>query len=126
MMNFYAATLGELLIVEAFVFYIWLKVLLSAVSVKDNTVTGKKLLLTSVGLVVTSIAIFGIMAARSAEYFFQARVMTAVTAFYAALAIGGFLFMVSAAIEHSFKQIKLFFLATGLWTAFYLYMAWFG
>lgn len=123
-MNFYAATLGQLIITEAFVFFIWLRVLIAALKSRDNSVYGRKLLLTSIGLVVTAIAMFGISASRSVEYFFGVRIVVAVTGFYSALVVGSFLFILSAAIENSYKIVLAFFVATGLWTGLYLFMVW--
>lgn len=121
----YAATLGELLIVEAFVFCIWLRVLILAIQSKDGTATGKKLLLTSIGLVVTSLAIFGIISSRAYEYFYRVPALAAVTACYVALTIGSFLFLLAAAIENSYKIIILFFMASAAWVSWLVYWTWF-
>lgn len=123
-MNFYAATLGELLIVEAFVFYIWLRVLGAAIQAKDFTGAGRKLFLTSLGLIVTSVAIFGIIGSRAFELYFHTSAIIAVTAFYTALIVGSFLFILAAAIENSYRIVILFFMATAAWTGYYLASTW--
>lgn len=119
-MGFYMATLVELLIVEAFVFFIWLRVLTGAVRERDHSKVGKKLLLTSVGLVITSLAIFGIISVRVAEVYYKIDALFAVNGFYIALAAGSILFIISAAIENSYRIIWLFFGISAAWTAVFL------
>jgi hypothetical protein len=123
-MSFYAATLVELLIVETFVFFIWLKVLMAAVRQRDNSAIGRKLMITSIGLVITSVSVFGVVAARVSEYYMKTNPILAVTGFYMAMAIGGFLFIISAAIENSYKLVIAFFVATAIWTLIYTYLTW--
>lgn len=120
-MSFYVATLGELLIVEAFVFFIWLKVFFNVASVKPDSLESRKILITSIGLLLTSLAVFGIIVSRVLELVYEHVYIIAITSFYVTLSIGNFMFMIAAAIENSFSQIKLFILITILWSMLYLF-----
>ena len=123
-MNFYAATLVELLIIELFVFGIWFKVLLEAMRTRDGSMSAKKLLLTSIGLVLSSVAVAGIMGFRIYELTIVHRPFVwAIVTFYIMLAIGGFLFMLSATIGESTRLLKSFTVVTAIWTLVAFYWA---
>lgn len=126
-MTFYSATLGELLIIEIFVFFIWAQVLLDAVKSNDHSLRAKKLLLTSLALVLSSIAVAGIMSFRLYELtvYFEPYIW-AIVGLYVMLAVSGFLLMVSASIGQSTKTLKLFFVVSGLWTAYCFAATYFG
>lgn len=120
-MTFYLGTLVELLIVEAFVFFIWLGVMRDAIGARSASLASKKLVLTSVGLVITSLAIFGIIGVRVAETYYKFNSLYAVNGFYVMLAVGSALFIIAAAIDKSFRMIWLFAATSFMWTAVYLY-----
>ena len=119
-MSFHAATIGQLLIVEAFVFFIWLRVLVWAIKNEPPNPKYHKLLATSSGLVLTSLAIVALMVIRAIELFKGVTNDNAIVAAYCILAFGNFLFIVSAAIDNSWKQVRLFLLATAIWTSIYI------
>lgn len=119
-MSFHAATIGQLLIVEAFVFFIWLRVLFWAVKNEPPNTQFKKLVATSSGLVITSFAIVALMVIRAVELFNDVHHDNLIIAAYCMLALGNSLFIVSAAIDNSWKQVRLLVLATVAWTSFYI------
>lgn len=122
MMNFYAGTLVELVIVELFVLWIWVQVLID--TVREKTIATRqlqtnyrKLLLTSIGLVCNAIAIVGIISLRIHELLTgNWPFVMAVAAFYIMLAFGSFLLILSAAIGTSMRLIKIFFIVSAIWT----------
>lgn len=123
-MSLYAGTLGQLVIVEVFVFWIWLKVFLETVKRGDNVtiLAHRKLLLTSLGLVFNAIAIIGIMGVRIKQLVDESwPFVWSLVAFYVILAIGNFLFIVSASIGSNLKLLKWFIAATMAWTAIVVY-----
>jgi len=125
-MSFYVGTVGELVIIEAFVFLIWLKVLFSAVSVKDGALAHKKLLLTSIGLVLSSAAVFGIMGVRIYELEHPLTgPLWAVSIFYVLLGSGNFILLVSASLGTNSKIIRAFLAVTVLWTLWVCYRLFF-
>lgn len=121
-MTFYAATLVEVLIIELFVFGIWFKVLLDSIAVKEASVSSKKLILTSVGLVISSLAVSGIVAFRIYEALDHEPNLWAITSFYVLIAASGFMFLVSACIGRNNKLIKLFLLISLIWTVIAAYL----
>lgn len=124
-MNLYSGTLGQLVIVEAFVFYIWLKVLLDAVKQRDGSLAHKKLLLTSLGLVMNAAAIAGIMAVRIDQLLTNSwPFVWALVPFYVMLAVANFLLIVAASVGSNTRLLKLFFATTAVWTAYILFVSW--
>ena len=120
-MNFYIGTLGQLVIVELFVFWIWLKVLFETVKTRDtiSSLAHRKLLLTSLGLVLNAIAIGGIMGVRLQQLAIGFQPFTwAIVTFYVMLGLGNFMFIVSASIGSNLKLLKAFIVVTALWTIF--------
>lgn len=118
-MTFYAATLVELLIIELFVLVIWFRVLLEALASNDGSLSGKKVVLTSIGLVLSSVAVGGIMTFRIYELTaLRNPFVSIITIFYVTLAISGFLFMLSAAIGTNTKLIRMFASVSVIWTAY--------
>src|ERR1044071_4161174 len=98
-MTFYAGVLGELFVVFFFVFVIWLKVLFEAINSRDNTLAGRKLLLTASGLVINAFAIAGIMATRAYELLSgKWPYVPYVSGFFTMLGIAGFLWIISATL----------------------------
>jgi hypothetical protein len=125
-MNIYAGTLGQLVIVEVFVFFIWVRVLLDAVKAKDNTLAAKRLLLTSIGLVFNAAAITGIMVMRIWELVTNNwPFVWGIVAFYILLAAGNILFIVSACLGRNTKLLQAFLVATFIWTAYVVYATYF-
>lgn len=122
-MSFYLATVGELAIIEAFVFFIWYKVMLSAVEGNDGTLSQKKLLMTSVGLVLSSLAVFGIMGLRLYELQYGLTTLWPISVLYVMLATGNFILMISAALGKRTNLLKWFLLFTFVWTAFVLFVS---
>ncbi len=127
-MNVYAGTLGQLVIVELFVLWIWFQVLLD--TMRDKSVTDRqtrtsynKLFLTSLGLVLNSIAISGIMVVRAIELVAAQTYILPIVAFYVLLAVAAFLLILSASIGTSTRLVKVFVAVTVIWTA---YIAFFG
>lgn len=119
MNNFIVGVIGELILVEAFVFWIWIKVFIDAVKSRDGSISQKKLLLTSLGLVLNAVAIFGIMSFRlSALLTNQWPFLWGITAFYVMLSLGNFMFIVSASLGESTKMLKLFLFTTLAWLLF--------
>lgn len=121
-MSFYAGVLGEILIVELFVLIIWLKVLFETVAARDNSLAGRKLLLTSSGLVINAFAVVGVMLTRA----YELRVghwpyVPYVSAFFALLGIAGFLWIISASLGNSTRLLKGFLLVSGLWVVYCSY-----
>lgn len=123
-MSVYAATLGELIIIEGFVFWLWLQVLAKSIIARDGTAEAKKVLLTSIGLVLNALAIFGIISWRVYElvtgYW---PFVWGVVAFYVMLAIGNVMFILSASLGGNLRLLKCFLLATGVWVCFCAFMA---
>lgn len=119
-MTFYAATLGQLIIVELFVFFIWLRVLFWTIRDERESPRYLKLLTTSIGLVVSSLAVFGIITTRAAELIKQTEYMPSIMIFFIMLAIGNFMFLVSASIGNGWRQVQIFLAVSGVWTAFYI------
>ena len=125
-MDIYAGTLGQLVIVEVFVFFIWFRVLIDAVKAKDNTIAAKRLLLTSIGLVFNAAAITGIMIMRIWELMTNNwPFVWGIVAFYILLAAGNILFIVSACLGRNTKLLQMFLAVTALWTGYVLYAAYF-
>ena len=120
-MSFHAATIGQLLIVEAFVLIIWLKVFVYTIKNQPPNPQYAKLLTTSSGLVISSLAIFFLMVIRAYELYYQIEYKKLILACYAVLAFGSFLFIVSASIGNSWKQVKLFVLVSFAWTSIYIF-----
>lgn len=127
MMDFLIATIGELVIVELCVLWIWLKVLIDAIRNRDvapmdrkNVVAHRRLLLTSLGLVFNATAITGIMAFRMAEYLSDFwPFVPGIVVCYILLAIGNIMFIISAALATPHTGVlKTFIMTTLLWTLF--------
>lgn len=115
---FILGTLGELILVEIFVFYIWLKVLIDAVKNREPGIVHKRLLMTSLGLVLNAVAIGGIIMIRvqqlvSGDWPF----IWEVVVFYVILALANFMFILSAALGTNAKILKIFIGTTVIWTA---------
>ncbi len=125
-MNFYAGTLGQLLIVELFVLWIWFRVLLETMNERDVTTrelktSYRKLLLTAGGLVLNALAIAGVMMFRISEFLNSNwPFATGVVPFYALLVIGNFMFMLSACLGNNTNLLKIFAVVTAIWTTFIL------
>jgi hypothetical protein len=125
-MSFYAATLGEIFIVQIFVFIIWLKVLFEAMRSRDNSVSGRKFLLTASGLVINSLAIAAIMAFRFWELITNHwPYVPAISGFFVMLGVAGFLWIIGATIGQSTRLLKAFLVTSALWTALCLWV-WFS
>lgn len=125
-MNIYAGTLGQLIIVELFVFFIWLRVLFDAVKAKENSVAQKRLLLTSLGLVFNAAAITGIMAIRVMQLIEDEwPFIWGIIAFYVLLAAGNILFIISACLGRNTGLLKAFVVVTVLWTIYVLWASYF-
>ena len=125
-MDIYSGTLGQLVIVEVFVFFIWFRVLLDAVKSKGADIPHKRLLLTSLGLVLNAASITGIMTVRIYQLInLHNSFSWSIIIFYAVLATGNILFIVAACIGRSARLLKAFVLVTVLWTAFVLWSAYF-
>lgn len=125
-MNIYVGTLGELVIVEIFVFIIWLRVLIDASTAEAATISSKRLLLTSVGLVFNAFAITGIMVIRA----FQLKAgltpfIWPITVLYSVLAVGNILFIVAASLGQSPRLIKAFVVITVLWSIYVMFASYF-
>lgn len=124
-MNLIVGTIGQLVIVELFVFYIWLKVLLDTTKARDNSLAGRKLLLTSLGLVLNALALTGIMAYRLFELVTgNWPFVLGIVVFYVVLVIGNILFILSASIGGNQRMLKAFLVTTGLWLAYVVYATW--
>ena len=119
-MSFHAATIGQLLIVEAFVFFIWIRVFIWTLKDEPPNPQHAKLLATSSGLVITSFAVTALMLIRAVELYKEVDNDIAVIATYCLLAFGNFLFIVSASINNNWKQAKLFAIVTLIWTGIYI------
>lgn len=120
-MTFYVSTIGQLLIIEAFVFFIWCKVMFDSMKSGDGSLGHKKVLLTSIGLVISSAAVFGIMAVRLYETEHDGvHVLWAVTLFYVMLAIGNFLLLISAALGTKSRIVYAFLTVSILWVLYSL------
>ena len=118
-MNFFAATLGQLIIVEIFVLTIWLKVFFATVKQKEDTVEYRRLLMTSLGLVLNAISISGMIAFRLYEYAVGLwPFVPGVVIFYVIMSIGNFMFIVSAVIGTDSKMLKIFLSVSVLWYIF--------
>ena len=117
-MNIFVATVGELVIVELCVLWIWLKVLLDSLKSGSAALDHRRLLLTSIGLVFNSVAITGIMAFRLVEYLAKFwPFVPGIVACYILLATGNIMFIISAAIgSPNARTLKVFILVTTLWT----------
>lgn len=125
-MGIYAGTLGELIIVELFVFFIWLRVLVAAVRSKEDTVAQRRFLLTSLGLVFNAAAIAGIMTVRVYQLLVLGNPFSfAILLFYGVLAVGNILFIVAACIGRSATLLKAFVVVTILWTAYVCFASYF-
>lgn len=119
----YIGTLGELIIIELFVLWIWIRVLLD--TIRDKKVVSvttqtsyNKLFITSMGLVCNALAIAGIMVIRYLEMSVpNMPTLGALVVFYVLLAIGNFMFILSAAIGSNMKLVKVFIVITICWTA---------
>lgn len=123
-MSVYAGTIGQLVIVEIFVFWIWLKVFFETVKRGENisVLAHRKLLLTSLGLVLNAIAIIGIMGVRIKQLVDGSwPFIWSLVLFYVILAIGNFLFIASASIGSNLKLLKWFIFTTMAWTAIVIY-----
>ena len=112
----YSGSLVTLVIVCAFVIAIWLRVLLDVVRSHDTTILGRRLLLTSLGLVLNAVAILGIMAYRIWELI-QDRwpFVWGVVAFYVLLAIGNIMFILSASLGTKATLLKWFVITLAIW-----------
>lgn len=125
-MNVYTGTLGQLVIVEFFVLLIWLKVLFDVIRVNDNSVIGRRLLLTSLGLVLNAGAIIGIMSFRIYELIQDKwPFIWGIVAFYMMLACGNILFIVSATLGNNTRYLKAFVITTLAWSGFVFYLSYF-
>jgi hypothetical protein len=123
-MNFYAGVLGEIFIVEFFVFIIWLRVLVDAISAKDKTVAGRKFLLTSIGLLINAFAVGALMIFRAYELQTgQWPYVPYVSAFFVMLGIAGFLWILAASIAGSTKLLKAFLICSAMWVAYCLFVS---
>lgn len=122
-MNLYVGTIGELVIIELFVVWIWFQVLLE--TMRDRNVfdrpsltTYNKLFLTSLGLVLNAVAITGIMAIRFLELLDKPiPFLSLILICYIVLAFGNFMFILSSAIRSNMRLLKVFAAVTVIWTA---------
>lgn len=125
-MNLYAGILGELVIVEFFVFLIWLKVLLEVIKDKNGGLPIKRLLLTSLGLLLNAVAIMGIMAYRIYELVIgNWPFVWGIVVFYAVLTASNVLFIVAATLGKNPRLLQWFLLLSFLWVVFVTYMTYF-
>lgn len=125
-MNIYIGILGELILVEVFVFAIWLGVLFDAVANKDASIAARRLLLTSLGLVFNAFAITGIMVIRAYQLSVGAtNFIWPITALYTLLTAGNILFIITAALGRNPKFIQIFVLLTLLWVGVVFYLSYF-
>jgi len=125
-MTIYIGLVGELILVEIFVFLIWLRVLFDAVVLSEPTVAAKRLLLTSLGLVFNAFSITGIMTIRAFQLSMGTHVfILPISIFYTVLAIGNILFIISASLGESPRLIKAFVLLTILWAAMVCFLSYF-
>lgn len=116
-MNIYTGTIGQLIIVELFVLWIWFKVLIDAVKARDSSLNAKRLLMTSLGLVLNAVAIGGLMVVRLYQYYYTGMpYISGVIVFYVILAVSNFLFILSASIGKTPKLFYWFVATTVLWT----------
>lgn len=117
-MTLFIATVGELVIVQLCVLWIWLKVLIDAVKYKQDTVSNQRLLFTSIGLVLNAISIIGLMGFRMVEYITGYwPFVPAIVSCYALLALGNIMFIISAAIgSPNARTLKMFIFLTIIWT----------
>jgi hypothetical protein len=121
-MTFYASVLGEVFIVFVFVFFIWLNVLLEAIGQHNNTLVGRRLLLTSAGLVINAFAVAGVMITRAYELSVGHWPYVAyVSAFFAMLGVAGFLWIISASLGGSTRMLKFFILTSAAWLVYCLF-----
>lgn len=118
-MNFYIGTLGQVIIVELFVLAIWLKLLFENIRDRTNTLLHRRLLLTSLGLVINAIAVVGIMSFRTYELILgHWPYVPMVAIFFVLLGAGNFLFIVAACLGRGTNLIKGFVIVTLLWTVY--------
>lgn len=122
-MNFFLALLGELVIVEICVLAIWLTVLFDAIKYRDATVAHKRLLMTSIGLVLNAVGVGGIIIFRAIEF---AKgnwpFVPGLAALYAVVATGGLMFIIAASIGTTGRVLKAFIVSSILWAMFCLLM----
>jgi hypothetical protein len=117
--NFYAGTLGELVIAELCVLWIWFKVMIDALKSNDGTIINRRLVLISIGLVLNSVAITGVMAFRIHELITgNWPFVWGVVAFYLLMAAAALCLLVAASIGTSARLLKVFVLLTVLWTGY--------
>jgi hypothetical protein len=120
-MNFFIVTLGELIIIEASVLFIWLRVLFDVVRTKNSDLDHKRMLMTSIGLALNSLAIGGIMVYRVAEYLVGFwPFVPDIVSFYVMLGIGNVMFIIAAGIGGSTRALKSFLALSALWIIFCL------
>ena len=118
-MSFLVGTLGELLIIQAFVLFIWLRVLFETIKYKDeeNKKEFRRVLLTSIGLVFNAVSVIGLIGFRLHEYIEGNWPFVAgLSAFYGVQAAGGILFIITASFDNKLTTLRLFTLATAIWT----------
>lgn len=125
-LDLYSGTMGQLVIVQFFVFWIWFKVMLEAIRTNDNSIINKRLVLTSIGLVLNSTAITGVMVFRIHELItgFWPFVW-GVTVFYILMAAGGMCLIVAASLGTNARLLKAFVLVSVVWTIIVLYSSYF-
>lgn len=114
-MSIYAAMLGQMLITTAFASIIFFRVLLTILNDSEKTLRHKKLLFLTIGMVTNSLAIFGVMAVRSLEFYYHHTFLGMLLFFYVLITIGTIFEMVSAGIGKSYTQIKLFAAISLVW-----------
>lgn len=124
-MSFYAATVGELLIICTFGFVLWLKALIAAFVAKDQVSnTARKVKITSLGIVLVCLSVGGIMAYRVYELatgFWP--FVWGIIPFYMLLGAGNICFIISATIGGDKRLFKWFVGATVVWTAYCVFKA---
>jgi len=122
-MGLFAGTMGQLIIVELFVLIIWIKVFTVSVKSRNPSLSYRRLLLTSIGLVLNAISITAIISFRLYEYV-QGLVpfIWGLTVFYAVLALGNFMFIVSASLGTDGKMLKWFLVASAVWSSLVFFL----
>jgi len=126
-MNFFVATLGEVVIVQVCVLAIWLRVLFGVTKVTNIDIEYKRLVLTSLGLVLNAAAIGGIILSRAYQFTTGNWPFVAgLSVLYGILSASGFLFIVAASLNGKLGILKMFFVLTFTWTAFCLIDFFFG
>jgi hypothetical protein len=119
-MSVYATMLGAVTLSSTFVFYIWVKVLLSAITSPRKDLPSYQVLITSVGLVIYSLSLLMIMAIRIVGLFKYINLDSYIYLFYIGMVCSDILFLVSAALGDSFKQVKWLLGIIGMWLTFCL------